>query len=79
MVKDAPESDGLKTQLIQQMEFYDQMRDEDETECMWNQVNLSDPENLTEYLVRRAMNEGHFTEFVHILACLATIPYNKYE
>ncbi|ETO22010.1 actin binding protein [Reticulomyxa filosa] len=63
--------------LAQQLQLYYDMKDEDDQQVIWNNTNLSDPEQAYHLLFKKALREKHLPDLTHILAGLLLIPKSK--
>ncbi|ETN97098.1 hypothetical protein RFI_40433, partial [Reticulomyxa filosa] len=63
--------------LAYQLQLYYEMKDEDDQQVIWNNTNLSDPEQTYHLLFKKALREKHLPDLTHILAGLLLIPKSK--
>lgn len=70
--------DSIVAVLPSQIRLYEKRSSDDDLECMFESVNLSDADGMFSFLLKKSVQEGHHEQLMRILACLAVIPRSSY-
>ena len=76
--EDSPDPDSIIPVLAGQIRLYEKRSSDDDLECMFESVNLSDADGMFSFLLKKSVQEGHHEQLMRILACLAVIPRSSY-
>lgn len=75
---DGPEIENpLIDDIRQQLKLYQKTQEQDDQKMLWNQVNLNDPDAITQHLFNRAMHQNRLSDFIHTLVSMCTIPDDR--
>ena len=75
---DQEDEDEEITLIKDQIKLYEKRQSDDDLQCMFESVNLSDADGMFAFLLKKSVQEGFHQELMRILSCLAVIPRNSY-